>query len=318
MKAEVDAIRTGAAVVLRPEVRTLELTGPDRVRFLNGMVSNDVAKLSSGRGMLAIKANNKGRIEGVLRVRMTEDALLIDVREAVAPKILEVLDKFIVMDDCAVRDVSNERGVLGVYGPESKKVLAAIGLDPGSVEPHAFVVKDDATIVRDTWLGVDGYELHSPSAEALKERLVASGAKPVSLEAIDAARIEAGVPIDGVDLDDDTIPLEARLQHAIDFAKGCYVGQEVISRATNFGQVRHLLVGLDMGGERPPPAGARIMSSGKETGEITSAVMSPTLGRPIGLGYVRTADDVVGNWVTIEHEGQVWEAVIAALPFVQP
>jgi folate-binding protein YgfZ len=316
MKEEVQAIRSGAAVVLRPEVRTLALTGPDRVRFLNGMVSNDVAKLTPGRGQLAVKANNKGRIEGMLRVRMSEDALLLDVRDVVAAKILEVLDKFIVMDDCTIRDVSAERQILGLYGPESKKVLAGAGLDPGALDPHAFVVKGGATIIRDTWLFVDGYELHVEDAEALREKLIGAGATAISSEALDAARIEAGVPIDGVDLDEETIPLEARLEHAIDYEKGCYVGQETIARATNFGQVRHVLVGLDIGGEQAPPHGAKIVSGGKETGEITSAVVSPTLGRPIGIGYVRTSDDLIGNWVTVEHGGQTWEAAIASLPFV--
>jgi folate-binding protein YgfZ len=265
--------------------------------------------------MLAVKANNKGRVEGVLRVRMGAEAIYIDVLEVVAAKIRDVLEKFIIMDDCAVRDVSNERTVAAVYGPESRRVLSSAGLDPGALEPLAFAAVGEHTIIRDTWLGVDGYELHGPD---ILERLLASGAKPVSAEAVDAMRIEAGVPIDGADLDEEVIPLEARLEHAIDFAKGCYVGQETIARASNFGQVRHVLVGFDIGGERAPPPGARILSGNKETGEITSAVVSPTLGRPIGMGYVRKSDDLIGNWVTIEHEGQQWEATVAALPFVSP
>ena len=319
MKDEVEIIRKGAGVILRPDVRTFELTGTDRVRYLNGMVSSDVTKLSPGKGQLAVKASNKGRIEGMLRVRMREDAILIDVRAVVAAKVFEVLEKFIVMDDCTIRDVSSERDVLAIYGPSSKQVLVASGIDPGSLEPQAFARSGGVVVIRDPWLRVDGYELHVPSAgvDAVRARLLESGARPISEAAVDAARIEAGVPIDGVDLGEDTIPLEARLEHAIDFEKGCYIGQEVISRATNLGQIRHVLVGLDLGGDRPPPRGAKIMSSGKETGELTSAVMSPTLGRLIGLGYVRSSDDLIGNWLTVtDGSGQQWDATVAALPFV--
>src|SRR5687768_6706842 len=112
MRDEVDTIRKGAGVIMRPDLRTLELTGEDRVRYLNGMVSNDVTKLSPGRGQLAVKASNKGRIEGMLRIRMREDAILIDLRAVVAAKVFSVLEKFIVMDDCTIRDISSERDVV--------------------------------------------------------------------------------------------------------------------------------------------------------------------------------------------------------------
>jgi folate-binding protein YgfZ len=170
-------------------------------------------------------------------------------------------------------------------------------------------------VIRDPWLGVDGYELHVPAGQSGS---VTAGltAEPVGPEALDAVRIEAGVPIDGVDLGEDTIPMEARLEGAIDFAKGCYIGQEVISRATNLGGVKHILVGFDIAGDEPPPSGARVSSGGKETGEVTSAVMSPTLGRLIGIGYVHKKDEIAGNPVTIEQDGKSWEATVANLPFV--
>ncbi len=320
MKNGAEIVRGAAGVILRPEVRTLEFTGADRIRFLNGMLSNDITKLAPGRGQLAVKASNKGRIEGLVRVRMREVALDLDLLEVVAPKVLETLEKFIVMDEVTVRDRSGERDVLGLYGPASKEVLARAGLGVGELEPLSFEEAGAVTIVRDVWLGVDGYELHVPPGEAgtFQARLVEAGAQLVDAASIDALRIEAGVPLDGIDLGEDTIPLEARLERAIDFEKGCYIGQETISRASNLGQVRHVLVGLDIGGAEPPPRGARILSSGKTTGEVTSSVRSPTLDRLIGLGYVRSTDDLVGNWMTIESNGASWDATIAALPFVPP
>src|SRR5262245_48542252 len=124
MKEHAAIIRSAAGVILRPDVKTLELAGADRVRFLNGMVSSDITKLSPGGGQLAIKPSNKGRVEGVVRVRMTEDALLLDVADVVARKLLETLEKFIVMDEVTVRDASSDREVLGLYGPRAREVLA--------------------------------------------------------------------------------------------------------------------------------------------------------------------------------------------------
>lgn len=306
-------VRRGAGVALRTEIRTLEVTGADRVRYLNGMLSNDVSKLSVGEGLLAVKPNNKGKIEGLVRVRMMDEAVRLDLRDVVAAHVQEVLEKFIIMDDCAIRDVSDTREVLGVYGPRARDALG--NLDPGELAPHAWMQVADVVVIRDPWLGVDGYELHVPFGQA-KSVAVGLTAEPFSAEALEAMRIEAGVPIDGVDLGDDTIPMEARLERAIDFKKGCYIGQEVISRATNLGGIRHILVGFDVAGDEPPPQGAKVTRAGKVTGEVTSAVMSPTLGRLIAMGYVHKKDEIPGNPVTIEQDGKTWEATVANLPFV--
>ncbi|MEM7677361.1 MAG: glycine cleavage T C-terminal barrel domain-containing protein, partial [Myxococcota bacterium] len=120
---------------------------------------------------------------------------------------------------------------------------------------------------------------------------------------------------DGVDIDVDTIPMEARLEPAIDFTKGCFVGQEVIARAHNLGGVKHKLVGLQFEGG-VPVIGAKLTAEtdGKATGEVTSAVMSPTLERAIGLGYVRVAHETVGTALRVEDSPV--RAQVAGLPFV--
>ncbi|MCK6551220.1 hypothetical protein L6R52_35625 [Myxococcota bacterium] len=320
--AEVKVLRTGAGVLARPDVKTLRLVGPDRVRFLNGMVSNDVAALAPGQGVLAVKTSSKGRVEALVRVRAASDALLLDVTAAVAERTRATLEQFIIMDDCVISDVSAERDVVSIVGPEGAHVLAAAGFDgAAALAPHASTSIGDVTVVADPSLGVPGFELHAPAGqgEAIALRLVAAGASPVSLAALDVVRVEAGVPADGRELDDETFPMEARLEHAISFSKGCYIGQEVIARATNFGGVKHILVGLVVDGDALPEEGAPIFVEGSDVraGELTSIVRSPTLGRTIALGFVRRTEEAVGTRLVVASAsvGRVG-ATVAALPFV--
>jgi folate-binding protein YgfZ len=317
---EVEAIWKRAAVLARPEVHTLLLTGPDRVRFLNGMISNDVAKLAPGGGMAAIKTSNRGRVEGVLRVRATADAIAIELLDVVAEKVRATLDQYIIMDDCAIRDVSGEREVVSVFGPDAAKVIAAAGIATPAQDDHAFIVQDGVTIIRDVMFGVRGYELHVAAAQPMIDRLIAHGAVHVSREALDVARIEAGVPIDGRDLDEDTIPMEARLEHALSFDKGCYIGQEVIARATNLGGVKHILVGLELAGDVVPDAGGEgvaLLAGDARTGEITSVARSPSLGKVIALGFVRRAHEAAGTALIADAAGQKIGAKVVELPFIR-
>jgi folate-binding protein YgfZ len=313
---EVQAIRRGAALIARPSVATIEISGADRVRYANGMLSCDVTALSIGDGRRAVKATHRGRIEALVRARMGDASIFLDVAaRSIAERLMSSLGALIVMDDVALRDVSALRSVLAVYGPGARTVLGP--LDPGELERSGFRTIGDATVIKDSWLGVEGYEVQVPPAafHALLDRLTAAGAVPVSDAAIDVVRIEHGIPVEGAEIDDDTIPMEARLDHLIDFEKGCYVGQEVIARATNLGQIKHILIGLDVAGERVPRKGAPIAVGGKETGKVTSGVRSPGLGRVIALGFVRKVDDVPGMPVTIDDPPGI-EATVAALPFI--
>ena len=318
----VAALRTGAGFVARPDVYTLRLTGPDRVRYLNGMVTSDVATLAPGQGQLSIKATPRGRVEGMLRIRSTADAFLIDVSESSAQAVADSLVKMMIADDVTLGDGTPERAIIGVYGPQAAARLETVGLAVPS-DLYASEVTADVTVVRDDRWGPVGYELHVPpdALETWQGRLSEAGATAVSTAALDAVRIEFGRPRDGVDIDTDTIPMEARLEEALNFEKGCYVGQEVIARAHNLGGVKHILVGLQFEGE-PPPAGARLESEadGKATGEVTSVVYSPTLEKNIGLGFVRIAHQTPGTGLRVLAAGEdptpLGRAVVATLPLV--
>ena len=320
---EVAALRTAAGFWPRPEVYTLVLEGPDRVRFLNGMVTNDVAKLEPGTGHASIKATPRGRVEGVLRVRCLASALHVEVEETTAQAVATSLSQMVIVDDVTLSDGTPQRAVIALYGPKSAEALALLGL-PIPAELHAFNAQQGVTVIRDDLFGPEGFELHVPAdgLDDWQRRLSDAQAVSVSADAADVVRIEFGRPRDGVDIDADTIPMEARLEAALDFTKGCFVGQEVIARAHNLGGVKHHLVGLDFGSETPPPVGAHLVADadGKATGEVTSAVYSPTLNRAIGLGFVRVAHESPGTVLTIRADGSdgaaaLGQAKVATLPF---
>jgi folate-binding protein YgfZ len=303
LEDEVRAIREKAVYLPRPDVATLRLSGADRVRYLNGQVSNDVAALAIGQGQRAVKPSPKGRVEAVLRVRALPESFELDLDRSVAAKIKDGLERFIIMDDCAIEDVSAGREVVGVYGPRAAEILGEIGLSAAEGLPNLAFEKVGATVVvRDGGLGVDGFELQvAPGASAqLQARLQNAGVLLASEEALEVVRVEAGVAKDGVDLDEEIIPLEAGLDEAISHTKGCYVGQEVIARATNLGGVRHRLVKLEIEGARPP-VDAELWPSGadKATGELTSVVWSPLAKKVIALGYVRIIHEAPGTKLAV-------------------
>jgi aminomethyltransferase len=296
MLAAVRAARQRAAWARRPEVHTLALTGPDRARFLNGQVTQDVLALAPGQGAMAVKTSAKGRTEAYLRVRVGPDVVLLEVDAAVAAPVAQALARYIIMDDCEVHDRTAGREVVTVLGPEAQAALARVGLVvPADLAAHATApLAEGGSVVADTTLGLAGYELHLPlpQAAALVARLEALGAElpELSAEAREIVRVEEGIPRDGHELDMDTLPLEAQLQHAISLTKGCYTGQEVIARATHQGGVNWAMVGLlpDQG----PIVGALHATEARDdkvVGEACTQVWSALLDRPVALGFVRTA-----------------------------
>ncbi|MEQ8276421.1 MAG: glycine cleavage T C-terminal barrel domain-containing protein [Deltaproteobacteria bacterium] len=317
MNEEVEAIRNGAAVVRRDDLYTLRIAGPDRERFLNGMITSDVSKLATGRMQRAIKPNNRGRVEGMLRVRAEDDAYLIDVLETSAQRVATELNKLIIMDDVTLSDATDTREVIAVYGPSARKLISEAGWAVPALEDLSYADVGDVRVMRDDGvIGVEGYEilaLPRKGDDAVKALIVA-GAIEVDEDSLDIVRVESGVARDGVDVDDDTIPLEANLVDWISFTKGCYVGQEVIARAHNLGGVKHRLVGLRVEGDTVPPKDAKIVVGEEDTGEVTSAVRSDAHG-VIALGYVHTKNEAEGTEVQLVWGDAKAKAAVTKLPF---
>jgi len=314
------ALRGGAAIVDNPLGRLL-MRGADRRSYLQGLLTNDIAALVPGTGCYAAMLNAQGRMTSDMRVLELGDAILLDVPAALVTPIKNHLERFVFSEDVQVEDVTGSRAEVGLYGPQALGMLAAAPVD-GDVpdrlhaSTRARIAGADAILVNSDYPGIAGVDVlvDAASADAVRAVLLAAGAVSATAADVEAVRIESGRPWFGIDMDADTIPLEAGLEdRAISRSKGCYVGQEVIVRVQDrgHGRVARRLAGLtfDAGAAVPAP-GTAVFSGEREIGRITSAVWSPALARPIALSYLHRDFVEPGTPVTAGSA-----AVVAALPF---
>jgi len=323
------ALREGVGLLDRSLERgRLRVTGADRRAYLQGLLTNDIAALTAGNGCYSAYLTPQGRMIADLRVFDRGDALLIDLERTVAGTVHDRWTQFIFSEDVQVETITDRTTQLGVYGAAAAAVLEqALGSPPdvlgfsalpmyGSVE--RMVGRYQAVVLRADDIGVQGFEIVAPdeSREALIGSLTAAGAVAAPHEAAEVCRIEAGRPRFHVDMDEDTIPLEAGIEdRAISQTKGCYVGQEVIIRVLHrgHGRVARKLRGLLFDrSEEVPARGTRVLSGDRDIGFVTSAVRSLALDRPIALGYVHRDFLEPGTPVSV---GQA-AATVSALPFV--
>jgi folate-binding protein YgfZ len=322
------ALRQGAGLVDRSDRGRIRLSGRDRRDYLQGLLSNDTAALTPGTGCYACLLTAQGRMISDMYVIETGEVVLLDLERAVTGRVAAQLDQFVFSEDVVVTDVSDATGQLGVFGPASADVVRR--LSPArTVDLEELRVLDNrattwqgepVTIVRRDDLGGLGFDLLIAAARTgdLSRALVEAGAVAVGGDVVEVCRVEAGRPVFGKDMAEDTIPIEAGIEdRAISRTKGCYVGQEVVVRVLDrgHGRVARRLAGLtcDAAAEVAIP-GSPIASGDRSIGAVTSAVWSPSLERPIALGYVHRDFVEPGTAVTI---GSGVGAVVTALPFVQ-
>jgi folate-binding protein YgfZ len=311
------------------------VTGADRRGYLQGLLTNDIAALRPGTGCYSAYLTPQGRMIADMRVFELGDALLVDLESAVAEPVRARWDQFIFSEDVKVEAVSASTAQIGVYGPRAADVIQsafAVGRNPNEPSPDAATLDAlemhanrrwdcqgiSATVLRSDDIGVDGFDIivAGERRSSLVELLSGSGGIVVSREAAEICRIEAGRPRFGVDMDEDTIPLEAGIEdRAISLTKGCYVGQEVVIRVLHrgHGRVARKLVGFVFAADAEGPGrGDTVLSGDREVGFLTSAVKSPAVGRQIALGYVHR--DFVQPGTPVVVHGTA--ATVAALPFV--
>lgn len=320
---EAQAVRSGAGLFRLPERGLLRVEGGDRLRWLDGMVSNDIRALEPGperSGCYAALLTRQGRIVADLHVLLREACFWLETSADGATKARETFERFIIADDVTLLDASGEVERLGLEGPAAPAVLeAALGA--------ALPLADDAcldielagvplVVASFGWSGAPARQLLVPSGAGgrVAAELLAQGEPHGLLEAgpaaLDILRVEAGVPRLGAELDEDVLPAEARLERAVSTTKACYTGQEVVARMHSRGRVGHLLVGFEVEGDVAPEPGDVVSAEGRSVGEVTSACISPVHG-PIALGYVRSARAEPGTPVRVgDREGRV-----AELPF---
>jgi folate-binding protein YgfZ len=319
-RAEFQALVTGSGIYdLRLRAK-ISLTGGDRVRWLNGMVTNNIRDLYPGRGVYAFLLNPQGHILGDLYAYNRGESLLVDTDPSQLEKILAVFDKYIIMDDVEVANISDQSAAVGIAGPKSRETLQAAGFDVPELNPLQFVEitwqQIGVTVVRGDNPSVESFELWVASGETerVNEALVKAGAKPVGTAALELVRIVAGIPRYGIDIRERDLPQETEQERALNFSKGCYVGQEIVERIRSRGQVRRKFTGFEIDGQMPA-AGSKIQLEGKDVGEITSAASLPVANgeRRLALGYIRREVATTGK--RVETDGSA--ATVAKLPFAE-
>lgn len=323
--AEYDALRTRAVIVDQSHRGRMRLTGERAAETLNGLVTNDIVATEPGHGCYAAALTPKGKIVADLRIYREAGGILVDCPARATTGWLDVVRKFVNPRVTPYRDESLELRAFGVFGPQAHHVVAAVtGGTPTALGvlpqyAHVSIALDGgvAIVARVPDAGVDGFSIYLPPAafDAAWARAIDAHATPAGVAAWDVARVEAGYPEWGIDIDDSTIPQEANLDDlgAISYTKGCYTGQEVVARVHFRGHVNKLLRGVRVEGE-PAPTGAQLVdAAGKLVGDVRSSVVSPRLG-PIGLAMVRreVAPDAA---LTARWEGGERPATVQALPF---
>src|SRR5271165_5237393 len=284
----------------------LVLTGEDRVRWLNGMVTNNIRDLAVGHGVYNFVLTAQGRIVGDLVAYNRGDFLLVTSDRAQAAAIAEIFDRYIIMDDVEVADISDKLSAVGVAGPLAANVLRAAGIDVAQLEAGQVtdVVWRDIgiSVARGTHPNMDAYEIWfaAEQADAVWDGLVVAGATPVGSEAVELYRIARGVPRYGLDISQRDLPQETEQKHALSFTKGCYIGQEIVERIRARAILHRTFTGFVVEGE-PPQAGTKVLSDGKNIGEITSAarVPFPSGVLTVALGYLRREFEAPGTAVQI-------------------
>ena len=304
------AITEHAALGAIARRHVIDVRGKDRTGFLQGLLTNDVRALTPGTGCYAAWLTPQGRMITDMHVLAGDEAILLDVPAELAAATVRRLDQSLFSEDVQLADLSQSLTSVCVHGPSASDVLegvlrGAAGLGGWAEYRHAPMGfgESPAVAARISQLGVPGFCVYiEQGREAdLRQALEAAGAVPAGREVIEAARIEAGYPLFGVDMTEDTIPLEAGIEdRAISFTKGCYVGQEVIIRVLHrgHGRVARKLVGLRVEGD-VPPRGAKLVSGDRDAGVVTSAARSPRLGS-IAMGYVHRDFAAAGTRVEVE------------------
>jgi len=297
--AEYEALQTRAALFDRSHRGRVRVNGEKAGEMIAGLVTNDVAGLVPGQGCYAAALTAKGKIIADVRVFIDEGSVLVDAPPRAAVAWAAMVKKFVNPRIAPHVDESSTLRNLGIFGMNARHVVSSLtGVQAPALTalaPYAHVTVDigghKLLVIKSPELGVEGFELFVSASQfdALWERAAASGAVPAGLEAWEIARVEAGRPEWGIDIDDNTIPQEANFDelHAISYTKGCYVGQETVARVHFRGHVNKHLRGIHAAGLDAPPTGATLHDeTGQQVGDVRTAVRSPRLGG-IALAMIR-------------------------------
>lgn len=316
--AEHLACREGAVAIDLSHRGNLCFSGPDTEEFLHRMLSNRVQELDPGEGAYNTFLTRQGKFISDMYLYKFESSVVASVAPGMAGILAEEIDRFIIMDQVGVANETENSFCFGLFGPSSREIIIKANMGDPSPEEHGHTTSGNMMIARELWTGEDGYLLLGPrdEAESVWRVLTESGAKPAGVATLESLTLEAGVPLFGKDMTSAVNPMQAGLEEkAIDFDKGCYIGQEVIAKIKYLGQVNRGLVGLKIGGEITPEAGAAVYSDEKNIGSITRSAYCPTTDAILAFSYLPRTQMEPGTHVKVDCPGGASEATVESLPF---
>jgi folate-binding protein YgfZ len=323
--AEYKQARSGA-ILLKSARGQIEVAGLDAATFLQNLTSNDIRALSPGGGCEAFLLTVKARVVAHLFVWRSEESpstFWVDLNPGRAEEVFAHLDRHLISERVELTDRTAEFAQIRVLGPRAPDLVSGVleaDLRPLQPLEQRTVLRGGGSCLarRQDLAGLPYFDLLGPvsSMESLWQALESAGGKPARKQVFEVLRVEAGMPLEGVDFDENTFaPETGRIPQAISYAKGCYLGQEPVVMARDRGHLNRTLVGLRIAAERAP-GGSLLYREGKEVGRLTSCVHSPRLGTAIALGYVRRGNQEPGTRVEVDAHGERLVAEVVSLPFV--
>ncbi len=290
------------------------LTGTDRLRFLHGQVTNDIQRLAQGEGCYAALTSGKGKLQSDLNVYRLPEEVLLDFEPGLTATVSQRLEKYLVADDVQVVDVAGLYGLLSIQGPAAEDAIRGLGVS-ANIPAKAFTFASytestlgEVYVMNQPRLGTAGFDLYVPAgglseaAGKLQGQAHLAGGRFCGWQAFETARIEAGIPRFGADMDETNLPQECGIEaRAVSYTKGCYIGQEILNRIHTLGHVNRQLVTLRLADSLSalPQKGDKLTQGGKEIGYVTSVAVSPRLQAKVGLGYVRKEACTAGTEVVL-------------------
>jgi len=305
--SEYRAARESVALIDKNYRTYLRFTGPDRVRYLNAILTNNVKDLAAGNGIVSLFLNPQGRIQAEIETYATPDSLFCVSHAMIRETLIRALDKFIIMDDVTLADETEMFGTVALEGPLAADLVKELtSIDLASLGELSFqqtsVAGISCGLTKRSPGGVAGAEFLATREElprlwqTLRQAVEKAGGRAMGYQALNALRLEQGVPWFGYDFSDKQIPHEAGLEHShISYTKGCYTGQEIVERVRSRGQVNRARVLMKFDTSEPPAAGSALTVDQKEVGHVTRTAFSPALQTAIGMAYVRRENAPAGS-----------------------
>ena len=322
-KTEFLAAQNDAVVHDSSYVGRLKATGPDTLDFLNRMSTNQVINLDQGRCVPTILTTDRGRILDLIHVINTEDTILILTSPGEQQNVITWLDKYTIMEEITIEDITAATVMLTLIGPNCiSKLDSLVPSDVCGLQPYSTqlvtLADEFVRIIKKPLGDVETIDLLLEPEQLYKvwANLIESGDfQPMGLDAYESFRVERAIPSYSREMGESYNPLETGLIGSIDFYKGCYIGQEVIARLDSYKKIQKHLVTLLIQGDGPIPEGTELIYDGKFAGKVTSVALNPSNNKLVGLGYINTANAEIGTRFQIDGS-ELGEAEITGLPLL--